>query len=159
MTMKRTRSHATALALLCALACGCSGAGGPHIPMGRTPLAEGEPPPWRTDCRREGDPPVKLGYRDAPGGASVLYTTEGDPTYLRARVTEVARYHNGGAPATAMHDLASVPHTAMVEQLEQGIVLTLFATERRHVDALRRQVQQDVWIMRRRGCAAGQEAL
>ena len=127
--------------------------------MGRPALAKGEAPAWKRACSREGDAPVTLAYRDAPGGASVHYTTAGDAAYLRQRVTDVARYHNAAAPITGMHDLANIPHTAMVQELDNGIALTLFTSDRRHMEELRVHVQQDVWIMRRKGCGAGQEAL
>jgi hypothetical protein len=127
--------------------------------MGRTNSARGAVPAWKRSCSLEGEPHVELTYRDAPGGSTVLFTTAGDPTYLRRRVTEVARYHNSAAPTIAMHDLAAIPHTAMVQDIEGGIALTLFATNRQHVETLRINVQQDVWAMQKRGCGAGQEAL
>lgn len=140
-------------------ACAATSEARATTPMGRTVLAEGELPPWRRSCREEGAAPVTLRYRDAPGGAAVEYTTTGDPAYLRERVTEVARYHNSGVPSTAMHDLADVPHTATVQEIEGGALLTLFTSDRIHMEELRIQVQRDVQIMRRHGCGRGQEAL
>ena len=145
------------LMLLTLLACGTSQPS--RFPMGATATPEGEPPAWKRSCSREGEPRAKVEYEDAPGGAAVIYTTEGDPTYLRERAVEVARYHNTAAPARGMHDLADVPHTAMIEYIEHGVRLTLFTSARDDVEELRINVQQDVWAKQKRGCAAGQEAL
>lgn len=152
--MKQRLTILTALTLA---ACGTSQPS--RFPMGGSVTAEGERPAWKRSCSREGEPRAKVEYEDAPGGATVIYTTHGDPTYLRERAVEVARYHNGAAPTRGMHDLADVPHTAMIEYIDQGVRLTLFASARDDVEELRINVQQDVWAKQKRGCAAGQEAL
>jgi hypothetical protein len=105
---------------------------------------------------------VEIAYQDASGGAAVIYRTKGDVDALRARTAEVASFHNSGAAkGPVLHDLASIPHNARVESMEGGakLVLTPKRLSLHDLEALRRNVQQEVLIMQKRGCGRGQEAL
>jgi hypothetical protein len=110
-------------------------------------------------CVSQDQQPVEIAYRDAPGGSSVLFATEGSADALRERVTQLAELHNGSQDPLATHDLAAVPHRAEVEPLARGAKLTLTASASNDTDALRKIVQQDVEQMKAHGCIAGQEAL
>ena len=157
--MRRSRG------LLCALALvGCASQGGPRPPVQRTSRAEHEEPKpaWRRTCTEYARAPVAISYQDAPGGAAVLYRTPGDAQALRTRTEEVAQFHNGGAAKIpALHDLYHVPHRASVEPLDDGAMLVLVPKhpDVRDLDTLRRNVQQEVFNMQRKGCGRGQEAL
>jgi hypothetical protein len=119
-------------------------------------------PAWKQSCQAYAAGPVELEYRDAPGGAAVIYRTRASQQRLRERADEVARFHNSSAAKTGtLHDLSSIPHRAYVEDVDGGVKLVLVAKTPRKddLDRLRWNVQQDVSIMQRRGCQSGQEAL
>jgi hypothetical protein len=103
-------------------------------------------------CNPRVEAPVEVAYRDASGGASVIYTTTGDADALRSCVSEVARAHGAVEPVLA-NDLYAIPHSARVQDVEDGIMMTLIASAQNDDTALRRDVQQDVWGMQR-SCVA-----
>jgi hypothetical protein len=122
----------------------------------------GEKPAWKRSCTAYARAPVGVHYEDAPGGAAVVYRTQGDVAALRQRTREVAQFHNSAASKLgALHDLFAIPHRAHVEEVEDGARLVLVPKGARpqRVDALRVQVQQETMMLRRRGCGTGQEAL
>jgi hypothetical protein len=110
-------------------------------------------------CVSQDHEPVEIAYRDAPGGGSVLFATDGSPDALRARVEQLAEFHNSNDTQLAMHDLYSIPHRAKVEPLERGAKLILTASANNDEDALRKSVQQDVEQLKAHGCIASEEAL
>ena len=98
-------------------------------------------------CASKLDEPVEIAYRDASGGASVIFTTTGDPGELRSCVGELARAHDAAAPDIVENDLHAVPHSARVQDVQDGVMMTLIAAAQNDDIALRRGVQQDVWAM------------
>jgi hypothetical protein len=137
---------------------GCAGKQSP-APEGakEAPL---DKPAFMTGCDVYAEAPVQIGYEDATGGAAVLYHTAGNIAKLRERTNEVAAFHNGSQGKTAyLHDLRAIPHTASVEEIEDGAKLTLVSTRPRSQDALRKHLQQEVWTMQKQGCGASHEAL
>lgn len=153
-------------ALLGALGCSGSRAAAPpgEVPGGRTEASSSSKDnelaaAWKRSCATQASDKIAIEYRDEPGGAAVLFTTEGDAARLRERVTEVARYHNSSEPQMAMQDLYSIPHTAKVSDIEGGVKLSLIANATNDDSTLRKGVQKDVWEMQRDGCAATNEAL
>lgn len=103
---------------------------------------------WKGSCAALPDTPVRVSYQDTSGGAAVLFATDGDPEPLRERVEEVARHHD----QPTARDLYDLPHTATVQDTEDGAKLTLTASAFNDMDALRRHVQKDVWAMQRSDC-------
>lgn len=119
-------------------------------------------PAWKRSCREYAGAPVEITYQDASGGAAVLYRTKGNVERLRERTQEVARFHNSAGPkAPDLHDLYRIPHNAYVENFSGGAKLVLVpkSVSRSRLEDLRRNVQQEVSIMQKRGCGRGQEAL
>ncbi len=151
--------------LLCALALlGCGSQASKRAALQGASRAEHDErkPAWRRTCTEYARAPVAIIYQDAPGGAAVLYRTQGDAQALRVRTEQVARFHNGGAAKIpALHELYHLPHRASVEALDDGAKLVLVPKhpEARDLDELRRNVQQEVFNMQRKGCGRGQEAL
>ncbi|HEX6242364.1 MAG TPA: hypothetical protein VFZ61_15740 [Polyangiales bacterium] len=145
------------LALLGLWLCACASSARPTT--GRT----AEPKPaWKRSCTEYARAPVSVEYEDASGGAAVVYRTRGDVAALRQRTHEVAQFHNSSeAKLGALHDLSAIPHRARVEEVEDGarLVLTPKGARPQLLDALRLQVQQETFTLRRRGCGSGQEAL
>lgn len=152
-----------ALGVLCLLGASCGGAGSPSARfVGDVSDAGTQPPAWKRRCEEYAGAPVRVSYEDASGGAAVLYRTKGDVAALRARTAEIARAHNSarlGPPA--LHDLFPIPHSAHVEELRDGAKLVLIpkSANPRLLADLRRNVQQEVNNMQKRGCGRGQEAL
>lgn len=151
-------------AALCALfVSGCGGSPhGQQRTVGTNATAEEAKPAFKRSCSEYAGAPVAITYEDAPGGAAVLYRTQGNVEKLRERTEHVARFHNDSTSKTPwLHDLYSIPHRAYVSPLPDGAKLVLIAKgiAKRRQDELRSHVQQDVWIMQRKGCGAGQEAL
>jgi hypothetical protein len=119
-------------------------------------------PAWKRSCEEYAGAPVQIGYHDASGGAAVTYRTKGDVQRLRQRTAEVANLHRRGRlTAPTVHDLYHIPHTAYVREIEGGAELVLLPKrpDGQTLEELRRNVQQEVWIMQKRGCGKGQEAL
>lgn len=116
---------------------------------------------WARVCEGEPGAPVHINYEDASGGAAVLFTTQGDPSPLQEHAEQVARLHNRGARELSGNDLSEVrlPHTAEVEQLQNGAKLTLLPRRPTDLDGLRRHVQQDITWMKRHGCTTSTEVL
>jgi hypothetical protein len=127
------------------------------------PATQGVPKPaWKRSCREYAGAPVDITYQDASGGAAVVYRTKGNVERLRERTEEVARFHNSAAgKAPDLHDLYRIPHNARVENLSGGAKLVLVpkSLDPSLLEDLRRNVQQEVSNMRRKGCGRGQEAL
>jgi hypothetical protein len=151
---------ASTLASLVAL--GCGGAAQSHdeasLPAQKSMSAKESMAACERSCSPKLEAPVEIAYRDAAGGASVVFTTRGDPGALRECVSEVARSHDSATPSAVQDDLYAVPHTARVQDVQGGIMLTLIASAQNDYDQLRNDVQQDVWAMQH-GCAGGHELL
>lgn len=134
-----------------------------QMPNASAPVAaRREVPVWRRSCTEYARAPVRVDYQDAPGGAAVIYRTKGDVAALLRRTREIGQFHNSSrSKLGALHDLSSIPHRAYVEPLKDGarLVLVSKGPPRQRTDALRMQVQQEVFNLQRRGCGTGQEAL
>jgi len=98
-------------------------------------------------CSPKVDAPVEIAYRDAAGGASVIFTTSGDLDALRSCVSEVARSHELSKQEVVEQDRHAIPHSARLQDVPDGVMMTLIASAQNDDTALRRDVQQDVWAM------------
>jgi hypothetical protein len=135
------------------LALGCAGTQQPTSPM------TGASHKRTAACVSQDHQPVEIAYRDAPGGSTVSFATDGSAEALRERVEELAEFHNSDLRQNEMHDLTAVPHRAEFEPAERGAKLTLTASANNDEDALRKSVQQEVEQLKAHGCIASQEAL
>jgi hypothetical protein len=146
------------VAVLCL--CGCAGGQSPAPQStGEEPV---EKPAFMRDCDLYAEAPVEIGYEDITGGAAVLYRTSGNVARLRERTQEVAKFHSGTQGKSRwLHDLRAIPHHATAEDIEGGAKLLLVSDRARpaYQDSLRKNVQQEVWTMQKKGCGAGREAL
>jgi hypothetical protein len=98
--------------------------------------------------------PVRVEYLDAAGGAALrLETPEPSRTALREHITHVADEHNGAGTQPGAHSAYDRPHTAVAQDIEGGVQLTLLPQRPTDLDALRRDVQQDVFAMQRGDCS------
>ena len=70
-----------------------------------------------------------------------------EPGALRSCVSELARAHDESTPGVVENDQFAIPHTARVQDVQGGIMMTLVASAQNDDTALRRDVQQDVWTM------------
>lgn len=158
------REGCVSLLMGLAVAQAVAACGPAEVPVRSESVAERrvKPPAWRRSCTSYAKAPVHIDYQDASGGAAVLYTTRGDVAALRERTQKVAEFHNSSQPKLgAMHELYHLPHQAYVENLPQGAKLVLVSKriDLASLAELRRNVQQEVLNMQRRGCGTGQEAL
>lgn len=143
-------------AILCLSLAAC--ATSPETPRTQAPQRQA----WERSCTEYARAPVSVRFEDVPGGAAVVYRSQGNLAALRQRTREIADFHNSptsnvGAP----HDLFEVPHRAYVEEVKDGARLVLMpnSTRPQLLDALRLEVQEETLMLRRHGCGTGPEAL
>jgi hypothetical protein len=119
-------------------------------------------PAWQRSCTEYARAPVNIRFEDAPGGAAVVYRSQGNAAALRRRTREVAAFHNSEASKVeALQELFEIPHWAYVEDVNGGAKLILVPKDAlpHLLVALRLEVQQETLMLRRHGCGTGPEAL